>query len=231
MKYKNEVEEIPRRIMPTPDSSLKTLVMSALLAAGGTVFAQSGDQWYGGQGTGFWGVGESVGVHGDGALPRMFNPPGASLDTLNAQRQYGGYRISDAFAIEGAQTKLGPSVSACGGDPLSGDSYRSCAGTTWSLSGVATLPFQSGLSLYGRLGLNYRQKGIQDEVAGHRNADDPGNIGTVYGVGLSYGLTKSITVHAESERYFEQIGINASSLSPGLGLDSSVHSIGLSIKF
>jgi opacity protein-like surface antigen len=215
--------------MPTADLSLKTLVLSVLLAAGGAVFAQNGDSWYGGHSTGFWALSESVGVRG--ALPGMFNPPGTSPESLNAQRQYGGYRITDAFAIEGTQTNFGPSVSACGGDSLPGDSYRSCYGAAWSLSGVATLPFQSGLSLYGRLGLNYRQKGFQDEAGGHRNSDDPGSIGKVYGVGLSYGLTKSITVHAESERYSELIGNTASGPSTGLGLDSSVHSIGLSIKF
>jgi opacity protein-like surface antigen len=215
--------------MPAVDSSLKPLVLAALLAAGGAVLAQNGDQWYSGRSTGFWGVGDSVGVRGP--LTGLFSPPGSSADSLNAQRQFGGYRITDAFAIEGAQTNFGASASACGGDSLAGDSYRSCSGSgsAWSLSGVATLPFQSGLSLYGRLGLNYRQKGFQEDPSGHRNLDDPGAIGKVYGVGLSYGLTKSITVHAESEYHSDLTGNIG--LGAGLGLDSSVHSIGLSVKF
>jgi len=213
--------------MPTADSSLKTLVLAALLAAGGAGFAQSGDQWYSGHRTGFWGVGDSVGVRGP--LTGMFSPPASSADSLNVERQFGGYRVSDAFAIEGAQTNFGASASACGGDSRSGNAYRSCSNSAWSLSGVATLPFQSGLSLYGRLGLNYRQKGFQEEAGGHRNLDDPGSIGRVYGVGLSYGLTKAITVRAESEYHSELTG--NSGLGIGLGLDSSVHSIGLSIKF
>jgi hypothetical protein len=211
--------------MPTSVSSLKTLVLSVLVAAGGAVFAQNSDQWYGGQTPGFWGLGNSIGVRG--ALPGMFNSPVTSLDSLNAQRQYGGYRITDAFAIEGTQTQYGPGASACG-DALSGD--RSCYGAAWSLSGVATLPFQSGVSLYGRLGLHYWQKGLED-AGNHRNLDEPGGIGKVYGIGLSYGLTKSITVHAESERYSEFIGNSTSGPNTGVGLDSSVHSIGLSIKF
>jgi hypothetical protein len=215
--------------MPTLDSSLKTLALSVLLAASGGIYGQNGDQWYGGHSTGFWGLSNSVGVRG--ALPGMFNPPGTSPENLNAQRQYGGYRITNAFAIEGTQTNFGPSVSACGGDSFAGDSYRSCYGAAWSLSGVARLPFQSGLSLYGRLGLHYRQKGFQEEAGNHRYSDEPGGFGKVYGVGLSYGLTKSITVHAESERYSELIGNSASGPSAGFGLDSSVHSIGLSIKF
>ena len=214
--------------MPTPDSSLKALVLSALFAAGGAAFAQSGDQWYSGRNTGFWGLGESVGVRG--APPGMFNSPGSNPDSVNALRQFGGYRVTDAFAIEGAQTNFGASTSACGDSPA-GDSNRSCSGSAWSLSGVATMPFESGLSLYGRLGLNYRQKGFQDEAAGRRNSDELGNVGKVYGVGLSYGLTKSITVRAESEYHSELNGNGTASFSSGFGLESPVHSIGLSIKF
>jgi opacity protein-like surface antigen len=219
--------------MPTGDSSLKTFALSVslLVAAGGAVFAQDGDrqgadQWYGGQGTGFWGLGDSVGARG--AVPGNFNAPGTNPETLNGLRQYGGYRLSNALAIEGSQTQFRPSASACNGAPSAGDTCSSS--TAWSLSGVATMPFDSGLSLHGRLGLNYRQKGFQDDAA-HRNADDPTGIGTVYGIGLSYELTKSITVHAESERYTESIGNSASGFSAGFGLDSSVHSIGLAIRF
>jgi opacity protein-like surface antigen len=222
--------------MPTLDSSLKALALSVLVAAGGAALAQNGnhqvlaaEQWYGGQSTGFWGLGNSVGVRS--SMPGMLNPPGTSPESLNALRQYGGYRISNAFAIEGSQTQFGPNTSACNGDPSGGDAYHSCYGSAWSLSGVATLPFDSGLSLYGRVGLHYRQRGFQDDGSNHHNMDDPSGIGKVYGIGLSYGLTKSITVHAESERYSELTGSNSVGLGANLGLDSSVHSIGLSIKF
>ncbi len=209
--------------MPPFDLSLKTLALFALLAFGVTVFAQNRDQWYGGYSAGFWGLSDSVGVRG--VLP------GTNPESPNAQRLYGGYRMSDAFAIEGAQTNFGPNASACGGDSFAGDGSRSCHGTAWSLSGVAKLPFQSGLSLYGRLGLHYRQKGFQEEAGNRRYSDEPNGLGQVYGIGLSYGFTKSITVRAESERYSELIGNSTSSFSAGFGLDSSVHSIGLSIKF
>lgn len=210
--------------MPALHSALKTLVPAVLATAACCAFAQDTD-WYAGQSSGFWGLNESVGVRG--ALPGMFNPPGSNPESLNALRQFGGYRLSSAFAIEGSQTQFGSGSSGCNGDADS----RSCFGTGWSLAGVATLPFQSGLSLFGRLGLHYWQKGFQDDGTGRHNADDPGGFGKVYGVGLSYGLTKAITVHAESEHYSELPGNNFSGSSPGFLLDSSVHSIGLSIKF
>ena len=214
--------------MPTLFSSLKTLVLSVLVAVGGAVFAQNPDPWYGGQSSGFWGLGDSVGVQS--AVPGMFNPPGSNSESLNALRQFGGYRISNAFAIEGSQTQFSPNAAACN-DPGSGDAYHPCYGAAWSLSGVATLPLQSGLAVYGRLGLHYWQKGFQEDAGSHRNADDSGGIGKVYGIGLSYGFTKSITLHAESERHSEFIGNGVSGAGAGFGLDSSIHSIGLSIKF
>jgi len=214
------------------DSSLKTLAVWVLVVASSSVFAQGSiapsaiaDPWYGGQNKGFWGLSDSVGVRGKLPGTSTFTPPGTSADSLNAVRQFGGYRIGHGFAIEGSQTQFGDAGSGCEGGAA--NAGRACYGSTWSLSGVATLPFQSGLSLYGRLGLHYWQKGAQDEI-NHR-ADEP--LGKVYGIGLSYEMTKSITVHAESERYSELTGSNAYGPSGGVGLDSSVHSIGLSVRF
>jgi hypothetical protein len=215
--------------MPTRNSSLKTILLTMLVAAGGAAFAQKDEQWYGGQKTGFWGLNDSVGVRS--SLPGMFNPPGSNPESLSALRQYGGYRITNAFAIEGSQTQFGSGSSGCNGDSSASDAYHSCSGSTWSLAGIATLPLQSGLSLYGKLGLHYWQKGYPDDTNSHHASDDPGGFGKVYGIGLSYGFSKSITVHAESERYSELYGNSAVGPSAGFGLDSSVHSIGLSIKF
>ncbi len=215
--------------MTTLDISLKTIALSALLAVSGAWAAPGDDlvHWYGGQSNSFWGLSNSVGVRG--TLPGAFSPPGSNAESLNALRQYGGYRISDAFAIEGAQTQFSGNAAGC--DPnLGGEANHACANAAWSLSGIATLPVASGLSLYGKLGLHYWQRGFQDESA-HRNADEPGGLGKVYGVGLSYDLSKSVTFHAESERYSELAGHNATGPNASVGLDSSVHSIGLSVKF
>jgi hypothetical protein len=174
-------QEILENMMPTFRALLKAIVLAALIAAGGSVFAQKEDHWYGGYSSGFWGLDSAVGFHG--SLPGVFGLPGGSPEVLSASRFYSGYRMSDSFAIEGAQTTFGLSGSACGGDPLTGDAYRSCYGSAWSVSGVATLPFRSiGLALYGRMGMHYWQNGSRDEGASHRALDD---FGRVYGIGLS----------------------------------------------
>ncbi|MGQ0578731.1 MAG: hypothetical protein ACT4PQ_07480 [Betaproteobacteria bacterium] len=214
-------------MMPSLHCPLKAIVLSALIAAGGQVFAQKEDNWYGGYSSGFWGLGDSVGVRG--TLPAVFGLPSSSAEGLSASRFFSGYRMSDSFAIEGAQTSFGLSGSACGGDPLAGDAYRSCYGSAWSLSGVATRPIRSiGLALYGRMGMHYWQNGPQDEGASHRTLDD---LGKVYGIGLSYEFTKAVTFRAEAERYTDLAGTNGNGPATGVGLDANVHSIGLSIKF
>ena len=215
-------------MMPTLHSPLKAAVLAALIAGGGPLFAQQReDNWYGGYSSGFWGVGDSVGIRG--SLPGVFGLPGGNPEGLSSARYFSGYRMSNSFSIEGAQTNFGPRGSACGGDPLTGDAYRACYGSAWSLSGVATIPFKSiGLALYGRMGMHYWQNGSPDEGPSHRFQDD---LGAVYGVGLSYEFSKAVTFRAESERYSDLPGSNGGGPGPGVGLDSSVHSIGLSIKF
>ena len=213
-------------MMPTFQGPLKAMALAVLFAASGAVIAQKEPVWYGGYSSSFWGLQNSVGFQG--SLPGVFGSPGGNPEGLSASTLYSGYRMFDSFAIEGAQTSFGLNGS-CGGDPISGESYRACLGSAWSLAGVATIPFQStGLSLFGKMGMHYWQSGLPDEGATRRFLDD---VGTVYGIGLSYEFTKAVTFRAETERYTDLWGNNGSGPSSGVGLDTSVHSIGLSIKF
>jgi len=214
-------------MMTTIHNPLKAIVLVALVASSTPVFAQKQDSWYGGHSSSFWGLSNSVGFRG--TLPGDFALSGSSLDSPLASRNYSGYRMSDSFAIEGAQTSFGLNSSACSGDPLTGDAYRSCYGSAWSVSGVATLPFQSkGLALYGKMGMHYWQNTLPEESTRHRALED---LGTVYGIGLTYEFSKAVTFRAESERYTDLFGNDTSGAASGVGLDASVHSIGLSIKF
>jgi hypothetical protein len=203
----------------------RNILALSLVALAGAAGAQE-DPWYSGISSGFIGPGSSLGFRG--ALPGMSLPGTAGAESFTAQKQFGGYRLSDTFAIEGAQTSYGNGNTSCIGEPALGDAYRPCYGSTWSVAGVAT--FESGLSLFGRLGLHYWQKNPQEEAYGmaRRSADD---LGSVLGVGVSYEYSKRVTLHAESDYYGEFSNGGNAGVRPGLGLDASVHSIGLSIKF
>jgi hypothetical protein len=202
-------------------------IAAAALAGAGGVCAQE-DPWYSGISAGFIGAGSSLGFRG--SLPGMLAPGSTGTESFTSQKQFGGYRVSNAFSIEGAQTSYGSNGSACVGEPGAGEAYRSCHGSSaLSVAGVATLPFESGLSLYGRLGLHYWQKAPFEEAYGvSRRLDD---LNSVMGVGLSYEYSKRVTFHAESEHYTDLSGNPGTGPAVGLGLDASVHSIGLSIKF
>lgn len=211
--------------MPINRPCLKAIALAALLGAGG-VCAQD-DPWYSGIRPG-WGPGtSSLGFRG--TLPGELSMGGANPEALSTHMQYGGYRLTDSFAIEGAQTSYGLNSSGCNGEAPGGDAYRQCYGAAWSLAGVAILPFNSGLSLYGRLGLHYWQKGAPDDssLSPRYNTED---VTSVLGVGVSYELSRAVTFHAESERYTDFYS-NGTAPGANLGLDASVHSIGLSIKF
>jgi hypothetical protein len=204
---------------------LQVLALAALLGTGG-VRAQE-DPWYSGISAGFIDAGSSLGFRG--VLPGLAMPGAGSAEPFTSQTQFGGYRVSNAISIEGAQTSYGGGNSGCTGEAAAGEAPRSCYGSALSLAGVAKVPFESGLSLYGRLGLHYWQNGPhEDQMGPARRLDD---LGGVMGVGLSYEYSKRVTFHAESEHYSDLSGSHSSGPGSNLGLDASVHSIGLSIKF
>ena len=148
-------------------------------------------------------------------------------EDLSIDKRTGSYRFTDLFSVEGAQTNFSLPSSGCRNDALSKDMTRSCTGTAWSLSGVATLP--QGFSVFGKLGLQYLQtNGTQDRPWNRQFSQD---VGTSYGIGLSYEFRKDWFVHAESERFSDIAGGVGLRPPEGGPLDSSVHSIGLSIRF
>jgi hypothetical protein len=203
--------------------SLKAVAAAAMLAATVAAHAQE-DPWYSGIRSD-WGVGNSLGFRG--ALPGQYSMSRNGTENPAPQQQYGGYRFTESLAIEGSQTSYGLQSGGCSGNNTVSDP-RTCYGSALSVAGVASLPIlQSGLSVYGRLGLNYWQKGgSQEDLLYSRYADD---VGGVLGVGVAYELSRKVTLHAESEHYNElPFG---GSQRQNLGLDANVHSIGLSIKF
>jgi hypothetical protein len=211
------------------NTAARARILPALAAAalfGASVVQAQEDPWYSGISTVFISPGSSLGFRG--VLPGLALP-GATVDPLTSQKQYGGYRLTNGISIEGAQTSYGATGSSCAGEVAAGEALYPCQSSALSLSGIATLPLESGLSLFGRLGLQYWQNGLNEEAAGvNRRFDD---LGGVMGVGVSYEYSKRITLRAESEHYSDLSGSTATGPGANLGLDASVHSIGLSIKF
>ena len=215
-------------------SNMIRQLMGTVAAAGALcacpALAQDGE-WFQGTTRGFGGLSADTGVF-EGAISKFgLSLFGGRVEEPVVEKRYGGYRFTDLFALEGAQTNLLLPASACGYDSVFTDLSQPCQGASWSLSGVATLPLQGGegVSFYGRLGFHYWQNNGHPDSSPSRAANQ--DVGSTYGLGVSYQFRKDWFVHAETERYSDLsqgLGLRSSS---GLGLDSSVHTIGLSVRF
>jgi hypothetical protein len=208
---------------------LKAGALLLALGCPGTAFTQSGE-WYEGRTSGFWGLSPDSQVF-EGASGKFgMSAFGGQVDEPLIEKQYSGYRITDLFSLEGSQSSLYLPAGSCGYDSLASDLDRPCHGTAWNLTGVATLPFHEGLSLYGRLGLQYWESGGRIDSTTLRYGQQQ-DLGTMYGLGVSYEFRRDWYLHLDLERYTD--------LAQGLGLRSggdvglrtSINTIGLSIRF
>ena len=107
-------------------------------------------------------------------------PGGAALaaqsQKFDSQRVYGGLNLGDAVAIEAAQRRRFGDASKPGDEPL-------------SLAGKVKLPLTDGLSLTGKMGLQY---------SGNGSLGGP-DAAPVYGVGVAYEISHGLELRAESE--------------------------------
>ncbi len=208
-------------------SAVEATALLAALCCVGAVFAKGGE-WYEGETSGFWGLSPESQMF-EGAIGR-FGPStfGGRVDEPTIQKQYSGYRFTELFAVEGAKSHLSLPAASCGYDSLMSELDRSCRGAAWSLTGVATLPFQDGLSLYGRLGLQYWENGGRGERTAYGQQQD---LGTTYGVGVSYEFRRDWYLHFDLERYSDIA--QGLGLRPNgeIGLRTGINTIGLSIRF
>ncbi|QYF94956.1 outer membrane beta-barrel protein [Massilia sp. PAMC28688] len=99
---------------------------------------------------------------------------------------FAGYQLNQTFAIEANYRRLfdvkvfGASVNA---DQI-------------GLSAIAGLPLTNEFSLYGRLGYNR----INAEVSGNGITAKGDDSGVLYGVGLSYAITPTMSARLEVQR-------------------------------
>ncbi|MES2351189.1 MAG: porin family protein [Pseudomonadota bacterium] len=95
-----------------------------------------------------------------------------------------GYRINDTWAVEGQVARLGKFA-----DSSTVDQY--------AISGVASVPLGgSRFKAFGRLGLGHMEvKGGAANIASRDN-----KIAGVYGLGLSYDFTPTISGRAEIQK-------------------------------
>ncbi len=125
-----------------------------------------------------------------------------SCDTSSAHaRLVGGWSFGDTFAAEIGVAQLGK-LSASANVPLVGrvDAEARLRSATVGLA--ARLPLTDTLSLTARLGAASNQTRVSGTAAGQRTSDSQRHTAPYGGVGLSYALSKTLSLglHAESTR-------------------------------
>ena len=95
---------------------------------------------------------------------------------------FGGYKFNENFAIEAGYRRLGKW-------DIEGSDVRA---KQLSISAVGSIPVANQVAVYGRLGYN-RVEAKWDDVKDHENK-------ALYGVGVSYAITKEVTARVEWQR-------------------------------
>jgi hypothetical protein len=112
---------------------------------------------------------------------------------------YGGLRLGDGFALEGAQTAFGA---------MPGDAARRATMATTgrpgqvpgtlSLAGVGSVPLDDTTAMVAKLGVHYWQADANLPSLDVSRLTSPG---IVYGIGVEKQLAKDVRLQAQTERY------------------------------
>jgi len=156
--------------------------------------------WYGGMA-----LGQTILDLTDDALPV------AGTSTLNkgtnrtGSKFFAGYRLHRNFALEAAYTAYGEfAATRFVTEPAAGSLKASIEISGWSLEGVGILPFDSGFSVYAKLGGLYALASTTytttGGVAPPANPNPKSRELTVKtGVGAGYALTERLSLRLEYE--------------------------------
>jgi OOP family OmpA-OmpF porin len=133
----------------------------------------------------------------------------SSVDnTATGWKLFGGYRLNQNLAVEGAYANLGEfsaeSVITASPDGTGRVSQKFEA-RTWSLAATGILPLANNFELFGKGGFHYwdAKWGADINLSGLAESASEKSNGTdlSYGVGGGYNFTQNIGVRAEWEIY------------------------------
>ncbi|THC45415.1 outer membrane beta-barrel protein [Massilia sp. Mn16-1_5] len=118
---------------------------------------------------------------------------GTSTKVDGADREGGfggfvGYKFSETIAVEAGYARLAKGTFDFDGDDVDVDVDQT------QIAVIGTLPLSSGFNLYGRLGYNdIKVKAKFQGISASDSLDD----GVVYGVGLGYSFSPTVTGRLE----------------------------------
>lgn len=126
----------------------------------------------------------------------------------NGWKAYGGYKVTDNFAVEGGYYSLGDSKETLKASEGTISSDGSASGL--GLSAVASLPVVDKLEVFGKAGLmKWQSEGTivvtpTNSTTSQTASAEVDGTSLLLGVGASYKITDNLGVRGEYERFTRQ---------------------------
>lgn len=145
---------------------------------------------------------------GLGLLGGVYSPPDRAAFTSRflpitlSLRPYAGYQFNDFLAVEAGFDGLAYDKSESNIGP---DEYQLYA---FDVAGKLIIPFKSGFSLFGKLGVAFTHQYVYNVVYNNVVANDVTNsILPLFGAGISYNFTQQSAVQLSAARALGNRGI------------------------
>ena len=193
-------------------------LFSASLLTAGSAFAGGGGL-LGGSGSSSMAAGTMYG----GANVGKATTSCMMLDTEDCDatgwKVYGGYKITDMFAVEGGYHNLGTmeeklsgsyEVQSPAGSVVIDNPSAEGTSTGLSISGVASLPVGDNFEVFGKLGaINWKSEATATATATGTNVEksftaEKSGTSPLIGVGAQYQINDNFGVRGEYERFTRQ---------------------------
>lgn len=206
---------------------LKTIAAITLSAASTLASAQ----WYGAVSAGSSSMSiksSDIGIGSAGVTTSSVNK--SESDT--GYKLQMGYQFNRNFAIEGGYVDLGKFSGTNNTSTPSGSLRNDMSASGWTAMAVGFLPASENLSFLGKVGAIFSTAKYNLTTTGGMttggmpSSGSKSDINIAYGVGLEYGITKSLGLRAELETFSDMRGGDAVAKR-----DVNLYSIGLTAKF
>jgi hypothetical protein len=177
----------------------KIFMLALAMAIPGIVHADDDGKLYGGTVNGVWAVHPQNPSVPSNSSSVDYASIARDAERYTPNQLYGGLRLSDGFALEGAQTAFGA---------MPGDAARRATMATTlrpgqvpgtlSLAGVGSVPLDDTTSMVAKLGVHYWQA---DTSAPSLDVSRLTSPGILYGIGVEKQIAKDVRLQAQTERY------------------------------
>lgn len=152
-------------------------------------------------------------------------------DSDTGIKVFGGVKINPNFAIEFGYINMGEGVATFNGPPAVSITAES---SSLFAAVMGIIPIDKQFEFFGKLGFHFWQSDFT--LSGVSGSGDGDGTDLMYGIGLAYNITPTVSVRVEYENY-TNVGDGATLTAAGLGTatmdgeDVSFMGVGVVFKF